>query len=246
MGKHWLSVILLLTGQAAAVLPCLADGAVMPRRLVALYDFEEVNDQGVKLGRGLELPPSWYPIGRDAQSRDPNFERLPLHRRLVHRPGFPPHNRARYSERGQTADGSDYSLHLSIDGGHAGAYLEVGALPAIAGSNYHVTARVRTERLEHAGGADPSLPDRQRRPADRGEPEPDRAGAVGGRVDPRGPAVERRPRRRRLHRHRVAAAAAAEPARPRAGAAPGRAERRGRRRLVRRRGGLAAAARAGD
>ncbi|MEO1236653.1 MAG: hypothetical protein AAFX76_07680 [Planctomycetota bacterium] len=120
-----------------------------PRRLVERFDFEDINDQGVKLGSGLALPPSWYPVGRNPQSRDPNFDRLPIHDRLSRRAGFPPHNAVGYSPRGEAYSG-DYSLRLAIDGGSAGAYLQVGALPAVPGSDYLVTARIRTAMLEHS------------------------------------------------------------------------------------------------
>ena len=124
--------------------------SVTPKRLLERYDFEDINDQGVKLGRGLDLPPSWYPVGRPPDSRDPNFDRLPLHDRLSRKPGYQLHNEVGYSPIGQGAQ-SDYSLHLAIDGGNAGAYLEIGALPSVPGSDYLVSARVRTQKLEHAG-----------------------------------------------------------------------------------------------
>ena len=136
---------------------CLAYGPVAaqyssltPKRLVESFDFEDINDQGVKLGRGLTLPPSWYPAGRAPQSRDPNFDRLPLHDRLSRRPGFPLHNFVGYSQVGEAVSG-EYSLHLSIDGGSAAAYLAIGTLPAVPGSDYLVTARVKTSALQHAG-----------------------------------------------------------------------------------------------
>ncbi|MEM7624888.1 MAG: hypothetical protein AAF333_04590 [Planctomycetota bacterium] len=124
--------------------------SLTPKRLVESFDFEDINDQGVKLGRGLTLPPAWYPAGRAPQSKDPNFARLPLHDRLSRRPGFPLHNYVGYSRLGDAASG-DYSLHLSIDGGSAAAYLALGTLPAVPGSDYLVTARVKTSALEHAG-----------------------------------------------------------------------------------------------
>ncbi|MEM9916033.1 MAG: hypothetical protein AAF911_13850 [Planctomycetota bacterium] len=120
-----------------------------PKRLVEKFDFEDMNDQGVKLGRGLALPPGWYPMGRPPQSRDPNFNRLPMHDGLSRRPGFPMHNLVRYSEIGDAAS-EDYSLHLAIDGGSAGAYLQVGALPAVPRSDYLVSGKVKTADLEHA------------------------------------------------------------------------------------------------
>ena len=143
------------------------------RRLVQRYDFEDVNDQGVKLARGIALPPGWYAVGRDPLSSDPNFLRVPLHDRLASRAGFPHHNVVRFSasgdgapppsppRAGQEADGDGaseaaalpgegFSLHLGIDSGNAGAYVAVGELAAAPGSDYLVTARVRTTGLQHA------------------------------------------------------------------------------------------------
>ena len=146
--RAWLAVVLCCgLGGGAAVAQY---SSVTPKRLVERFDFEDINDQGVKLGRGLTLPPAWYPTGRSPQSRDPNFDRLPLHRSLMRKPGFPLHHAVGYSAAGEAAEG-DYSLRLRIDGGNAGAYLSVGALPAVPGSDYLVTALVRTSALEHAG-----------------------------------------------------------------------------------------------
>ncbi|MBB6431673.1 hypothetical protein [Algisphaera agarilytica] len=142
----WLSVCLLLlsgTSLHAQIDP------LTPKRLVEKYDFEDMNDQGVKLGRGLALPPGWYAMGRSSQSSDPNFDRLPMHDRLSRRAGFPMHNVVRYSEVGDAAS-EDYSLHLGIDGGSAGAYLQIGALPAVPGSDYLISGKIRTAGLTHA------------------------------------------------------------------------------------------------
>jgi len=142
----WLSCVLTLMGEMTAYAQI---ESMTPRRLVEKFDFEDMNDQGVKLGRGLALPPAWYPMGRPPQSRDPNFNRLPLHDRLSRRPGFPMHNPVRYSALGDAAS-EDYSLHLAIDGGNAGAFLQIGALPAVPGSDYLVSAKVKTAKLKHA------------------------------------------------------------------------------------------------
>ncbi|MEO0514843.1 MAG: hypothetical protein AAF086_06055 [Planctomycetota bacterium] len=142
----WLLSILVLSGGTAVLAQI---DPVTPKRLVEKFDFEDMNDQGVKLGRGLALPPAWYPKGRPPQSRDPNFNRLPLHDRLSRQPGFPMHNLVRYSARGDAAS-EDYSLHLAIDGGNAGAFLQIGALPAVPGSDYLVSAKIKTTHLEHA------------------------------------------------------------------------------------------------
>lgn len=122
---------------------------VSPRRLVRLFDFEETNDAGVKIGRGLPMPRGWYVIGRDPLSEKPNFLGVPLHRQLAERPGYPPHGTVGYDST-QTASG-DFSLGLSTDGGNAGAYLASSTLIAVPGSDYLVTAKVKTAGLQHAG-----------------------------------------------------------------------------------------------
>ncbi|MEE9405013.1 MAG: NEW3 domain-containing protein [Algisphaera sp.] len=120
-------------------------------RRLALFDFEEINDMGVKLGRGLALPPGWYATGRPPQSRDPNFERLPLHTNLTQRPGFPSYCAVGYSKRGAGADSEGYALHLGLQGGNSGAFVQVGRLPVVPGTRYRISAAVRTADLTHAG-----------------------------------------------------------------------------------------------
>lgn len=142
----WLSLTLILFGGVSAYAQI---NPLTPKRLVEKFDFEDMNDQGVKLGRGLALPPGWYAMGRPPQSSDPNFNRLPMHDRLSRRPGFPMHNLVRYSALGDAAS-EDYSLHLEINGGSAGAFLQVGALPAVPGSDYLVSGKIKTSDLEHA------------------------------------------------------------------------------------------------
>lgn len=122
---------------------------VSPRRLVRLFDFEETNDAGVKIGRGIPMPRGWYVIGRDPMSEKPNFLGVPLHRQLADRPGYPPHGRVSYDATQQA--GGDFSLGLTTNGGNAGAYLASNTLIAVPGSDYLVTAKLRTADLQHAG-----------------------------------------------------------------------------------------------
>ncbi|MEM7577553.1 MAG: hypothetical protein AAF328_08765 [Planctomycetota bacterium] len=122
---------------------------VSPRRLVRLFDFEETNDAGVKIGRGIPMPRGWYTIGRDPMSEKPNFLGVPLHRMLAERPGYPPHGKVGYDATQQAS--GDFSLGLSTHGGNAGAYLASNTLIAVPGSDYLVTAKLKTAGLEHAG-----------------------------------------------------------------------------------------------
>ncbi|MFP4144288.1 MAG: hypothetical protein ACOCTI_07870 [Phycisphaeraceae bacterium] len=119
-----------------------------PQRLIAEFDFEETDDRGQKLGRGHILPEHWYAIGRSAQTADAGFLRQPLHQELIDRPGFPHYTDVRY-DAGHAASG-EFSLLLSLDGGNAGAYLEVGAVPVVPGSDCLLSVRVRTEGLDEA------------------------------------------------------------------------------------------------
>ena len=101
--------------------PAAGDRGEKAARRVAVFDFEETNDVGVKLGRGVPLPPGWYAVGRPPQSSDANFGRLSLHADLTGRTGFPPYNPVGYSELGQgrrasasgtARDPDGYALHL--------------------------------------------------------------------------------------------------------------------------------------
>lgn len=119
-----------------------------PQRLVRLFDFEEKDDLGQKLGQGYELPPNWYAIGRDPLTSEPHFHRQPLHQQLVTRAGFPAYTSVRFDSKYATS--GDYSLFLGLQGGSAGAFLEVGTLPAVPNGDYMVTAAVRTDQLQRA------------------------------------------------------------------------------------------------
>ncbi|MFA9476928.1 hypothetical protein ACERK3_01345 [Phycisphaerales bacterium AB-hyl4] len=141
MKWHILATLLL----AAIGAELLAQSAVVrPQRLVHRFDFEER-----QLGNFEEMPMHWYPIGRSAQTPEPGFHRQPLHRELIGRLGYPRHTQIRFDTRHAIA--GEHSFYLGLDGGNAGAYLEVGTLPAVPGSDYMIIAHVRTGHLERAG-----------------------------------------------------------------------------------------------
>jgi hypothetical protein len=117
-------------------------------RMIRRYDFEETIN-GRKVGQFERLPLAWYVMGRKEGVGDVSFTRIALHRRLVQMPGYPPWTQVRYDDRHSTS--GRYSFYLGLDGGNAGAFLRVGALPAVPGSDYLITASVRTEDLAHAG-----------------------------------------------------------------------------------------------
>lgn len=121
-----------------------ASSAVPPGwRLVHAFDFEER-----ELGNVDTMPMYWYAIGQEADTTNPNFNRQPLHRELTSVSGYP-----RYSELGfdhRVATSGQTSFRLGVRGGSAGAFLEVGAVPAVPLSDYHITANVLISQLQHA------------------------------------------------------------------------------------------------
>lgn len=112
-------------------------------RLLYKFDFEEADD-----GNFEDMPKYWYVMGKTDQTSDPNFGRKPLHRQMVEREGFPKFTRVRFSQ--PQSEAGDHSLHLGLNGGSAGAFLEVGAIAAVPQSDYVVTARVKTSDLRNA------------------------------------------------------------------------------------------------
>src|SRR5690606_32042905 len=58
------------------------------------------------------------------------------------------HGSVGFDTRAKTS--GEYSLHLGLDGGSVGAFLQLGTLPAMAGIDYLIQFNVRTGALEHA------------------------------------------------------------------------------------------------
>ncbi|WP_145445557.1 hypothetical protein [Mucisphaera calidilacus] len=123
---------------------------VNPKRLEQLFDFEERNEQGVKIGASYAMPKYWYAIGRDPMNPNATFRNQPVHAELIARRGYPSFNKVGFDDTHRSS--GDYALHLALDGGNAGAYLQVGALPVLPRSDYMITARVRTEDVTRAAG----------------------------------------------------------------------------------------------
>lgn len=121
----------------------LAAQPTLQHRLVRLFDFEER-----KLGNFEDLPMHWYIMGRSPATSDPTFLRKPLHEALTIKPGYPTFTSAGFDKQVK-ADG-EFSFKLSLNGGNVGAFLEVGTIPAVPGSDYMLTAQVRTTELRHA------------------------------------------------------------------------------------------------
>lgn len=112
-------------------------------RLLHLFDFEEADDLNFE-----DMPRYWFIVGRSGQTADAGFLRLPLHKQLLERQGFPKYATVGFNRPQQ--EKGDHSLKLTLNGGSAAAFLQVGALAAVPRSDYVITARVRTDKLEHA------------------------------------------------------------------------------------------------
>ncbi len=113
-------------------------------RLTYIYDFEEA-----ALGNFENLPMHWFRIGSRAESADPTFSRQPIHQQLTIASGYPSYTRVGFNQP-QAEPGNHY-LVLGLNGGNVGAFLQVGAAPVVPGSDYLITARVRTSALQQAG-----------------------------------------------------------------------------------------------
>ena len=113
-------------------------GIIRPRRLVHVFDFEEPDNFE-------QLPKNWFIIGRTAETSDRSFFREPLHHDLMEQGGYPSFTQVRFDTTASRS--GNRSFHLGLNGGSAGAYLQVGTLPAVPQSDYLITAWVRTEDL---------------------------------------------------------------------------------------------------
>ncbi len=135
--------LLLAAWLAMVFAPLWAQGQVLrPKRLVHLFDFEEPENFE-------SLPMNWFIIGRTAETDSSTFFREPLHHDLMEQPGYPSYTQVRFDDT--HAVSGKRSFYLGLNGGNAGAFLQVGALPAIPQSDYLITAAVRTEGLQRAG-----------------------------------------------------------------------------------------------
>ncbi len=98
--------------------------AVLSRRVVRMFDFEE-RDQG-------------------------NYEDMPRHWYRIHQEGFPRYTLENTAFDNTVSRSGQHSLKFDLNGGSAGAVLETGALAAVPGANYIISAQVRTAGLRHA------------------------------------------------------------------------------------------------
>ncbi|MFG0249800.1 MAG: hypothetical protein ACF8OB_13010 [Phycisphaeraceae bacterium JB051] len=113
------------------------------QRLIHKFDFEEA-----RFGNFEDMPGYWHRIGAPSNLGMPHFDQQPLHQQMTTLKGYPTYTQVRFNIP-QNQKG-DHSLYMGLNGGNAGAYLEVGAIPAVPNSDYRITARVKTARLDHA------------------------------------------------------------------------------------------------
>lgn len=143
------SVLVAMTVLAAPAIAQAADSpAWVSRRLIQSFSFEETDDAGVPLGRTQPMPMHWYAAGRAADTADANFHSQPIHQKLQTLSGFPHFAKVGYAQ--DRSQSGAFSLALELNGGNAGAYVEIGAMSAIPGSEYLVEAAVQTADLVHA------------------------------------------------------------------------------------------------
>ncbi len=79
-----------------------------------------------------------------------NYERLPRNWRVVGGPGFPAYTADLTGFDATHRRSGEHGLKLESDGGSSGLVLDRGALAAIPGADYIVTAEVFTKQLTHA------------------------------------------------------------------------------------------------
>lgn len=111
--------------------------------LIHRFSFDE-RDQG----NYEDMPRFWYVTGRRPDTTDPNFLRYPLHEQLVHAGGFGAYSAVHF-DAAEHVSGRE-SFYLGVDGGSAGAFLEVGAVPATPQTDYCISALVKTQDLHRA------------------------------------------------------------------------------------------------
>ena len=142
-------VCLLAVGFFVMPLPAWGQEETRSRRLERMFDFEETDDRGNKIGfSGRVLPRHWYVVGRQPLGASAGFRQTPLHDELIHREGYPDFAEVGY-DRDHAVSG-DFSLYLGLTGGRTGAFVQVAAVTAFESSDYMLTGRVRTEKLDHA------------------------------------------------------------------------------------------------
>jgi len=118
-------------------------------RLARIYDFEDTDDRGNKIGfNGHLLPRNWYILGRPAIGEDDQFHRIPLNNQLTSEPGYPGFAEVGF-DRSRAFSG-DFSLRLGLSGGRTGAFIQHAAINAKPESDYRVTAKVFVEDLDYA------------------------------------------------------------------------------------------------
>ncbi|MEM6259092.1 MAG: hypothetical protein AAGI37_12325 [Planctomycetota bacterium] len=141
--------LLFATLGGLAAPPASAQIAEVSHRLKKLYDFEDTDDRGNKIGfRENLLPRNWYVIGRKAIGETERFHEIALNQSLESRLGYPSFTEVAFDNTRKHS--GDFSLKLSMSGGNTGAFVQQGAINVKPESDYRVTAKIYTDKLEHA------------------------------------------------------------------------------------------------
>ncbi len=111
---------------------------------IRMYDFEEY-----KAGNFETMPRDWYIMGRPPMTNDARFNDVPLHAKLKVISGFTIHSTVRFDPK-QSPRNKNHSLYLKINRDNAGAFLGIGALPVVPGSDYRIGFRVKTRGLKRS------------------------------------------------------------------------------------------------
>lgn len=142
----WLLSVGVLLGVGVSARAQVAEAS---HRLKKLYDFEDTDDRGNKIGfSGQMLPRNWFIIGRRAIGEEDRFHQTPIHQALESRPGYPRFAAVGF-DRSRKSSG-DFSLKLGVVGGKTGAFVQHGAINVNPGSDYRVSAKVQTHQLRYA------------------------------------------------------------------------------------------------
>lgn len=129
--------------------PASAQVSEHSHRLIKLYDFEDTDDRGNKIGfAGSLMPRHWFVIGRPAKGVGVKFNNPVNNRLLQELKGYPSYASVMF-DRKEKASG-DFSLRLGLSGGRTGAYVQHGAISITSGSNYQVAVKVKTRDLDFA------------------------------------------------------------------------------------------------
>ena len=112
------------------------------------FDFEEGRGATPNFG---ELPRDWHIIGRRPETNDERFEKIQLHSQLLRMPGYTIHSKVQFDPV-QGVQSQNHSLYLKSNRDNVGAFLAVGAVAVVPGSDHQIDFRVKTRGLKRSYG----------------------------------------------------------------------------------------------